>query len=82
MDTVASNTVSPVDALWTLIQGQSKSVQKIIKSRLDARFPSDVAETPQQKYVRTTLTKALSDTKKAQSKGKQMPSAFDLLDEL
>ena len=33
-------TVAPVDALWTLIQGQSKSVQKALKERLEALFPA------------------------------------------
>ena len=36
--------VSPVDALWTLIQGQSKAVQKALMHRLEALYPSKSAK--------------------------------------
>ena len=43
--------ISPVDALWALIQGQSKSVQKTIKHRLDVLYP---AESPESAFAKTT----------------------------
>lgn len=75
-------TVSPIDALWTIIQGQSKSVQKALLARLEQLYPSKVKETSQQKYVRETLTKAIKETKQTLDNGEKMPSAYELLNEL
>jgi len=44
--------------------------------------PEVKAETPNQKYVRATLTRALRETKRAMAANKKMPNAFDLLNEL
>ena len=49
------NKISVVDALWTLIQGQTKAVRKELALRLLAEQDSTKA---QQKMVKESLTRA------------------------
>ena len=74
-------TVTPVDALWSIIQSQSKSVRKALTKRL---VEQDVeAETyRQQLIVKQRLTRALHELKEAQATGRELPKARDLLNEL
>lgn len=50
--------ISTVDALWTLIQGQSKAVKKELTTRLVVE--QDVARA-QQKMVAASLTRAFDE---------------------
>ena len=50
--------ISAVDALWTLIQGQTKAVRRELTQRLLAEQDSTKA---QQKMVRESLTRAFDE---------------------
>ncbi len=62
METIATtpsspNKISVVDALWALIQGQTKAVRKELTQRLLAEQDSTKA---QQKMVKESLTRAFN----------------------
>lgn len=50
--------ISPVDALWVLIQSQTKTVRKALTKRL---LEEDSAVRAQQKMVKKSLTKAFEE---------------------
>ena len=59
------NTISTVDALWTLIQGQTKSVQKALIKRLLEEAPNANA---QKEMVKKSLTQAFDELHSGQIK--------------
>lgn len=62
--------VSPVDALWTLIQSQTKTVRKALAKRM---LEEDAAKA-QQKMVKESLTWAFEEL----HEGKAKPDARNL----
>lgn len=62
--------VSPVDALWTLIQSQTKTVRKALAKRM---LEEDAAKA-QQKMVKESLTRAFEEL----HEGKAKPDARNL----
>ncbi len=52
--------ISTVDALWTLIQGQTKAVRKALTDRLIAEQEKSKTE-KQQAMVRESLTRAFDE---------------------
>ena len=59
------NTISTVDALWTLIQGQTKSVQKALIKKLLEEAPKAKA---QKEMVKKSLTQAFDELYSGQIK--------------
>jgi len=55
----ASTEISPVDALWVLIQSQSKAVRKTLTKRLIEEEQN--AKTKQEAFVKDTLTRAFDE---------------------
>ena len=62
--------VSPVDALWTLIQSHTKTVRKALAKRM---LEEDAAKA-QQKMVKESLTRAFEEL----HEGKAKPDARNL----
>ena len=62
--------VSPVDALWALIQSQTKTVRKALAKRI---LEEDAAKA-QQKMVKESLTRAFEEL----HEGKAKPDARNL----
>jgi hypothetical protein len=51
--------ISPVDALWVLIQGQTKAVRKALTKRLIE--DEQIAKAKQETMVKETLTRAFDE---------------------
>lgn len=78
------NNVTPLDALLSHFYSSSKSVQKafakiILESRAEDKKKS---LTPQQKYVKESLTRAFDEVRNAKARGESLMSADDFLEEL
>lgn len=69
--------ISPVDALWTLIQGQTQSVKDALYKRMEEADRQRKA-IQQQQFVRESLTRAFSELSDAQSSKRELPDASDL----
>lgn len=57
--------ISPVDALWVLIQSQTKSVRKALAKRI---LEEEKTVAKQQKMVKESLTKAFDELHTEQAK--------------
>jgi ribosomal protein S9 len=57
--------ISPVDALWVLIQGQTKAVRKALTKRL---LEEEQATKSQQVKIKESLTRAFDELHKGQVK--------------
>lgn len=75
------NTLDTTEALWSLIIGQKKSVQKTLADRLTVLLKENKRKA-QEKYVRESLTRALAEVRQAREEGRSLPDARSLLDEL
>jgi len=75
--------MNSVDALWTLIQNQTKNVKTALYRRIiEAEEKQKTLQ--QQKYVRQSLGRAFDELKEAQASGKELPDArslFKMMDE-
>ena len=69
--------ISPVDALWTLIQGQTQSVKDALYKRMEEADRQRKA-IQQQQFVRESLTRAFSELSDAQYYKRELPDASDL----
>lgn len=69
--------ISPVDALWTLIQGQTQSVKDALFQRMEEADRQRKAS-QQQQFVRESLARAFSELHDAQSTNAELPDASDL----
>lgn len=78
------NNVTPLDALLSHFYSSSKSVQKAFaKIIMEARAEDKKKTlTPQQKYVKESLTRAFDEVRNANEKGEVLMSAEDFLEEL
>lgn len=80
--TAISTGINPqTEALWTLILGQGKEVQEAIFERLSNLF-GHKTETPQQQYVRESLTRAIKGVEEAKRTGKKLKSVDEFIAEL
>ena len=55
----AASGISPVDALWVLIQGQTKAVRKALTKRLIE--DEQIAKAKQEAMVKETLSRAFDE---------------------
>lgn len=62
------NTVSPLDALWSLFISQPKSVRNAFKKRLLSQDPSTLAE-QKKAAVGSSFKKALQELEEAENTG-------------
>ena len=72
MDRFNTANISSVDALWTLIQGQTQSVKDALYQRMEeANRQRKVLQ--QQQFVRKSLKRAFSELDEACSTNKELP---------
>ena len=76
-----SETVSTVDALWTLIVRQNKSVQRDLARRL-AYLVQPNKKAAQESYVQESLGRAIAEVQQANADGASLPDARLLFDEI
>ncbi|MBR6197459.1 MAG: hypothetical protein IKQ72_07635 [Bacteroidaceae bacterium] len=81
LNTTNIETVNNTEALWSLIVNQKKSVQKTLATRLSALL-SDEKREAQERYVKDTMSSALTEVREAHKSGRQLPDARCLFDEL
>lgn len=60
-----TTTVSPVDALWSLIQYQNKTIRRILAKRLDESLKADKAQTS----IDSTTARNIAKARREYSKG-------------
>lgn len=82
IDISAGDTMSQVDALWTLIQGQKKSVRQALVKRIIESDAEEVETARQKARIRKSIEKGWSEVKNSMQSGKELKSAEDLLREL
>ena len=64
--TASTSTITPIDALWVLIQSQTKTVRKaLVKRILDEELP---AKDRQKIMVKESLTKAFEELHSGKTK--------------
>ena len=87
-----SGTLTTVDALWTIIQSQSKAVRKALAKRLNEAEEQDALSKRMRSYEATLskeqreaaynvaerVHRALAGVKKAKEEGQVLPDAHDL----
>lgn len=64
--TASPNLITPVEALWTLIQSQSKAVRKALVKRIIEEEQS--AKARQENMVKGSLTKAFNELHSGKAK--------------
>ena len=83
MENVSSSNISPVDALWALIQSQTKTVKEALYKKVLAA--EEKRKTSQQEeFVRKSLTQAFTELNNAKGNLDQLPDArelFKMMDE-
>lgn len=83
MENVFSSNISPVDALWALIQSQTKTVKEALYKKVLAA--EEKRKTSQQEeFVRKSLTQAFTELNNAKGNLDQLPDArelFKMMDE-
>ena len=83
MENVFSSNISPVDALWALIQSQTKTVKEALYKKVLAA--EEKRKTSQQEeFVRNSLTQAFTELNNAKGNLDQLPDArelFKMMDE-
>lgn len=79
---LSEQSVSTIDALWTLIQSQKVSVRKaLLKRFMEADMYADETSR-QQAYICSTIEKGWKEVQASAKNGKPLKSADDLLSEL
>ena len=73
--------VSPADALWSLIGIQSKEVKRNLYERLTMLFVKDEKEM-QRLYVADTLARAFEDMRDAKASDRKEQTLDDFLSEM
>ena len=77
MDRLYTTNISPADALWTLIQGQTQSVKDALYQRMK-EANSQRLTLQQQQYVSKSLKRAFAELEEAQTAKLELPDATDL----
>ena len=79
---ISNQSISTVDALWTLILNQKQSVRKALVRRLmETEIYADETAR-QQAYICSTIEKGWKEVKSSMKEGRSLKSADDLLAEL
>ena len=77
MDRLYTTNISPADALWTLIQGQTQSVKDALYQRMkEANRQRQTSQ--QQQYVSKSLKRAFAELEEARTSNMELPDASDL----
>ena len=77
MDRLYTTNISPADALWTLIQGQTQSVKDALYQRMKEANRQRLT-LQQQQYVSKILKRAFAELEEAQTAKLELPDATDL----
>ena len=78
MDRLYTTNISPADALWTLIQGQTQSVKDALYQRMkEANRQRQTSQ--QQQYVSKSLKRAFAELEEARTSNMELPDASDLI---
>ena len=77
MDRLYTTTISSVDALWALIQGQSQNVKDALYQRME-EANRQRKTLQQQQYVSKSLKRAFAELEEARTTNKELPDASDL----
>lgn len=79
---ISNQSISTIDALWTLIQSQKSSVRKaLLKRFMETELYADETAR-QQAYICNTIEKGWKEIQASKKGGKTLKSADDLLSEL
>lgn len=79
---LSNQSISTIDALWTLIQSQKQSVRKaLLKRFMETEMYADET-VRQQAYICNTIEKGWKEVKSSMKEGRSLKSADDLLTEL
>ena len=62
---IKPQTISPIDALWALIQGQTKAVRKALAKRI---LEEEYDEMAQKTLAKSSLTRAFKELHSGQAK--------------
>ena len=76
MDRLYTTNISPADALWTLIQGQTQSVKDALYQRMK-EANSQRLTLQQQQYVSKSLKTACAALEQARTSNTELPDASD-----
>ena len=78
MDRLYTTNISPADALWALIQGQTQSVKDALYQRMkEANRQRQTLQ--QQQYVSKSLKRAFAELEEARTSNMELPDASDLI---
>ena len=78
MDRLYTTNISPADALWALIQGQTQSVKDALYQRMkEANRQRQTSQ--QQQYVSKSLKRAFAELEEARTSNMELPDASDLI---
>ena len=78
MDRLYTTNISPADALWTLIQGQTQSVKDALYQRMKEANNQRLT-LQQQQYVSKSLKRAFAELEEARTSNTELPDASDLI---
>ena len=78
MDRLYTTNISPADALWTLIQGQTQSVKDALYQRMKEANNQRLT-LQQQQYVSKSLKRAFAELEEARTSNMELPDASDLI---
>lgn len=79
---LSQQSMSQVDALWTLIQSQKVGVRKALYKRMQEENAQAKALSSQQTCIRQSIEQGWKEIQEAKRTGQSLQSADDLLDEL
>lgn len=79
---LSNQSISTIDALWTLIQSQKQSVRKALLKRFMETEMYAAETVRQQAYICNTIEKGWKEVKSSMKEGRSLKSADDLLNEL
>ena len=77
MDRLYTTNISPADALWTLIQGETQSVKDAFYQRMKEANNQRLT-LQQQQYVSKSLKRAFAELEEARTTNMELPDASDL----
>ena len=81
MDRLYTKNISPADALWALIQGQTQSVKDALHQRMKEANRQRLT-LQQQQYVSKSLKRAFAELEEARTSNMELPDATDLFKQI
>ena len=76
MDRLYTKNISPADAIWALIQGQTQSVKDALHQRMKEANRQRL--TLQQQQCKQSLKRAFAELEEARTSNMELPDATDL----